>query len=404
MLYKYSASGTDQQLSEGTIEAVSEKMAEEALYRAGFKYVLNLEARIGPTPVHRLIPSLFGVKTQDIIDFSRQLASFLESGTTLHSGLKMLEEQAGKKSLKEVIGGIISGLEQGQSFSSSIKAYTEIFTYSYCQVIQSSEKTGELAKGLNQIADYMENRAAIADRVRRAMAYPIFVICLAIGVVVLLVTTVLPPILKLFDSFQADLPGITVFALNIISFLSSCKLQVLLASLIIAGIFVLLYKFPSGRYWIDFYVLKLPAIGQVLLEYNLGRICRTTSMLYKAGLTLPAIMEIVIRTTTGNSVVMNSLKQLNLKLMQGQGLARPMSEDSLFPPMMVRMVAVGEQTGTLDSGLDTLTAYFEGHAGKRIQALIGAIEPGLTVAIGLGIAFVLYSLIIPIYSIMGSMH
>jgi type IV pilus assembly protein PilC len=404
MIYKYQAYRSDQQVDEGTIEAVSEKVAEEALYQAGFKYVLELQAAASRTSFEQMIPSLFGVKIADVIDFSRQLAAFLESGSSLHTSLDLLSDQAARASLKNVIDGIIHRLEQGASFSQAVKEFPEVFPDSYWQVIQSCEKTGELNKGLLQIADYLENRAAINDKVKRALAYPLFVICLAIGVVVLLVTTVLPPILKLFDSFQTALPPITVFALSIINFFTSYKFQILIVLILLGAGLFLFSRLQEGRLALDRLLLKLPVLGIVIVQHNLGLFCRTASMLFTAGLPLPAIMDVALQTTGKNRVIFLTLNRLKDKLMQGEGLARPMAADSLFPRMMVRMIAVGEQTGTLDSALDTLANYYEKQTNKKIQSLIALIEPSLTIAIGIGIAFVMYSMIIPIYSIMGSMH
>jgi type IV pilus assembly protein PilC len=404
MIYRYQAYKPDQQVTEGTIEAVSEKVAEEALYQAGYKYVLNLESRSPRQSLSQLLPSFYGVKSADIIDFSRQLAAFLDSGSSLHTSLDLLYDQATRESFKSVIAGIIQKLEQGASFSQSIKEFPEVFPDSYWQVIQSSEKTGELGKGLVQIADYLENKAVISDKIKRALAYPIFVICLAIGVVVLLVTTVLPSILKLFDSFQTALPPVTLFALAIINFLTTFKFQIILVLVVLAALLTFLARLPKGRLALDRFMLGLPVLGTVISQHHLGLFCRTAAMLFKSGLPLPAIMDVAIRTTGKNRAVFISLNRLKEKLMQGEGLAKPMTADSFFPRMMVRMIAVGEQTGTLDSALDTLAEYYEKQTSKKIQSLISLIEPALTVAIGIGIAFIMYSMIIPIYGIMGHMH
>jgi type IV pilus assembly protein PilC len=404
MIYKYQASRSDQQVMEGTIEAASEKVAEEALYQAGFKYVLDLRAGQPGLNLQQMVPTLFGVKTADIIDFSRQLASFLESGSSLHTSLDLLYDQATRPSLKTVIGGIIRKLEQGASFSQAVKEYPDVFPDSYWQIIQSGEKTGELGKGLLQIAAYMENRAAINDQIKRSLAYPVFVICLAVGVVVLLVTTVLPSILKMFASFQTALPPATRLALAFINFFSAFKFQILIGLLLVAGVLVLISRVQAGRLALDRFMLKIPVVGTLIKQHNLAVFCRTASMLFQAGLPLPAIMDVAIQTTGRNRVILLTLNHLKEKLMQGEGLARPMAADSFFPRMMVRMIAVGEQTGTLDSALNTLADYFEKTTGKKIHSLIGLIEPALTIAIGIGIAFIMYSMIIPIYSIMGNMH
>ncbi len=391
-------------MSEGFIEAVSEKTAEEALYLAGYKYVLNLTAKPVHRSLHELIPSILGIKTPDIIDFSRQLAAFIESGSSLHTALELLEQQASKPAMKAMINTLLSRLEEGASFSQAVQSFPHIFPNSYWQVIQSCEKTGELEKGLLQIADYLEKRLIIADKIKRALAYPFFVICLAIGVVVLLVTTVFPSIIKLFASYQTALPGITLMSIAIINFLTAFKFQILIGTLVLACLLVGLNQLPAGRLAADRLMLKLPVLGPIITQHHLGLFCRTASMLLKAGLPLPTIMDVAVKTASGNVRVKGALNTLTDKLMQGEGMSAPMSKDKLFPAMMVRMIAVGEHTSTLDSALSTLADYYEEHSNKQIQSIIALIEPTLTVGIGIGIAFMMLSMIIPIYKIMGGMH
>jgi len=404
MIYKFDASKADRQVFSGTIEALSEKMAEEALYHAGYKYVLDLKPKRAPQSLAKSIPTLFGVKTVDIIEFSRQLAAFLDSGSSLRLGLELLRDQSDKAAMKEMITEIIENLEQGVSFSQAVKSLSRIFPFSYWQIVQSSEKAGDLSRGLRQIADYMEQRSQINNRIRGALTYPAFVIVLAIGVVILMVTTVLPPILKLFKSFNAELPPLTRFAIALIQIFTDYKFQILLAVVIlVAGIWVF-SRIPKGRLIMDGWILKIPVFGPIIIQNNLGHFCRTASMLMTAGLPLPAIMDISIKVVGRNRVILKSLTNLKTRLMQGEGLAVPISQDKLFPRMMARMIAVGEQTGTLDASLATLATYYEERANKKIQSLITLIEPVMTIAIGLGIAFIMISMIMPIYGILNKVH
>lgn len=399
MLYQYKAYKADRVVTSGTVEAVSEKMAEEILYQAGFKYVLNLKSQPAPKTISQLIPTLFGVKNRDIIDFSRQLASFLESGSSLMVALELLKDQDAKPALKTVIDTLISRLKQGVPFSQVIKENPEVFSFSYYQVISSCEKTGDMVKGLNQIADYMEQKAVTADKIKRALVYPIFTIGLAIVVVIFMVTTVLPPIIKLFESFDADLPPMTVFALGLIDFVMNNNILILIVLIaIVAGIWLLL-RFPAGKVLMDKWLLKVPVFGAITLQSSLGQFCRTASMLMTAGLSLPSIMDVSIKSTSRNLVIQKSFSKLRTRLMQGEGLTLPISQDKLFPPMMVKMISVGEKTGTLDNALETLARYYEDRANRRIQSLVAMIEPVMTVVIGLVVIFIMLSMILPIMTI-----
>jgi type IV pilus assembly protein PilC len=404
MLYKYFGYKPDNDVATGIIEADSDKIAEEALYNAGFKYVLKIQPITTHKNWRKYVPTLFGVKAQEIIDFSRQLAIFIDSGSSLRTALELLKDQASGTSMRDVLTGLIASLENGKSFSDALKEYPEIFPYSYLQIIQSTEKAGDIGQGLREIAKYMEKRLVINDQIKKALTYPVFVVVLGIGVVILLVSVVLPPILELFKNFQAQLPPVTVFAIALLNFFLNYKLKILFAALLLVAGGMFLSRLPWGRLLFDRIWLQMPVFGRILLEHNIGHFCQTASILLKAGLPLPTIMEVGINSLSKNRIIIRSFTTVKNKMMQGEGMARPMTADPLFPKMMVRMIKVGEQTGTLDSSLMTLADYYEDHTNKKIQSLIGMIEPALTVIMGIGIAFIMVSLVTPIYSILNSVH
>lgn len=404
MIYQYQAYRSDKQIALGTIEADSEKLAEEALYEAGFQYVLNLRARPARQGIRQLVPSLFGVKKQDIVDFSRQLASFLESGSSLIASLQLMEEQIGEAALKDIISDLIKELYSGKSFSQALGKHPDIFPTSFRHVVKTSEKTGDLAHGLKQVSEHLEKQLAIASSIRRALAYPLFIMLMALGVTILMITVIFPPLIQMFSSFDAELPGITLLVIGVVNFIDAFKIQILLLLILAAVLFWLYTRLPAGRRALDRFVLGLPLIGSVILQHNLGLFCRTGSMLLKSGLQLPDIMDIASQSTGTNSVFIEALKESKEKLMQGEGLSKPMAANPLFPRMMVKMIATAEQTGTLEQALTTLASHYERQSEQKIKSLIAWIEPVMTIIIGLVVAGMLFSIIIPIYSIMGKVH
>jgi type IV pilus assembly protein PilC len=225
---------------------------------------------------------------------------------------------------------------------------------------------------------------------------------MAIGVIALLVTVVLPPLIGLFNSLDAELPITTKILLSVTGFLIDYKLIILVVVLVIAAASVICLRLPGGRLAKDRFMLKVPMIGTIIVQHSMFYFCQTTSMMLQAGLQLPQIMEIV-NNTIGNQIVRDSFVTVREKLIQGQGLSQPMSQDSLFPDLMTKMIIVGETTGTMDSTLATLADYYEQRVDQKVNALIGMIEPVLTVVIGLMIAFLATSIVMPMYSIMGSM-
>jgi len=402
MTYEYSAY-TGDRIINGTIDAASENLAEEALYRAGYQFVISLK-KIRPSPsLEELIPSLYGIKSQDMVDFSRQLATLIESGIGLLSALHLLEGHALKPALKRIISGLIDELRAGISFSQAASKYPHAFSDTYCQLIKASEHTGNLGIGLKQIAGYMEKQLALKRRIIQALAYPTLVLVIATGVFALLITVALPPLVGLFDSLRAELPLSTRMVIAISDFLIDYNLYLLTGALLTIVSIIGVTRLPSGKLAVDRLMLKLPAVGVINIQRHMAQFCRTTSMLLGAGLRLPQIMDIATQTI-GNRVIRRALGKVREKLIQGQGLSQPMAEIDVFPPLMVEMAVVGENTGTLDSTLSTVADFYEERVDQQIQTLTSLIEPVLTVIIGLAVIFIALSMITPLYSILRSLQ
>lgn len=402
MAYQFKAYTLDKRIVKGTIDAASEIMAEEALYRAGYNRVLSLKETRPGLSLERLIPTFFGVKAQDVIDLSRQLATLIESGVTILTALQLLEEQSFRAAFRKVIAGLIAELRGGSSLSQALSKYPQVFSYTYCQVVRASEQAGNLEVGLRQIAGYMEKQATTKKKIRSALAYPIMVLLMAIGVFVLLITVALPPLVGLFTALGTELPWMTRLLIAIAGFLINYKFYLLVGVSIVVVSIIGYLRLPAGKLTMDRLMLKLPLIGPINIQRNVCHFCRTASMLLKAGLLLPQTMNIVIQTV-GNRIIRQVLREVREKLVQGQGLSQPMATIDLFPRLLVEMVSVGEKTGNLDSTLATLGDYYEQRVDQRVNSLISMIGPALTVGVGLVVAFIALSMITPLYSILGSM-
>jgi type IV pilus assembly protein PilC len=403
MTYKYAAYTPDRKIVHGTLDVASESLAEGALYRAGYEHILSLKEVTPSFSLQRLVPSLFGVKTQEVIDFANQMATLVESGITILMSLELLAGQTSKKALITIIKRLAGEIQEGGSLSQALGHYPKVFADTYRQVIKASEQTGRLEIGLRHAASYTEKQATANQKIKRAMVYPIFVLLMAVGVSVLLITVALPPLIDLFKSLGAELPWTTKWLIGITGFLLDNKLAVLVGIVIIIMSIILLFRLNSVKIARDYYILKIPVIGTIALERSMQHFCQTTSMLLKAGLRLPQIMEIVIQANR-NRTIRGALYQVRDRLVQGEGFSQPMSEAGLFPPLLVEMMAVGEKTGAMDSTLATLADFYEKKVDRSVDMLITMIEPILTVMVGLVVVFIALSVITPLYSILRSMH
>ena len=403
MAYRYSAYTIDKRIVQGTIDATSERMAEDALYRAGYHRVLKLR-EISPGPaLSRWLPSLFGVKTQDVIDFSRQLASLMESGIPILTALRLLEEQVPGAALRKIIAGLAREIQGGSSFSQALARYPEAFSGTFCQAIKASELAGNLELALRRAANYLEKETIAIKKVKRALVYPAMLLVMAFGVFIVLTTVALPPLVRLFTSMGGELPWTTRSLLFMGGLFFNNKFYILgvLAALIIL---ILGYiRLPAGKMMLDRLTLKIPVIGSITVERHMYRFCQTTSMLLKSGLTLPPIMNIATMTM-GNLIIRQALGEVREKMIQGQGLSHTMSKIAIFPQLLVEMATVGETTGNLDTTMATMADLYEQRVEQRVQALISMIEPVLTVVVGLVVAFIAVSMITPLYSILKTMR
>jgi type IV pilus assembly protein PilC len=402
VIYAYTAYTADGKTVKGTIDGTSEGMAEDALYQAGYQRILSLTEVHPKTSIREMMPSFFGVKSGDVIDFSRELATLIESGVNILNALQLLQDQATNSTFKKVIGELINELRGGSSFSVAISKHPQVFSRTYCQVMKASERSGSLETGLRHIAEYIDKQVAAKKKIQGALAYPILLGIMGIGVSVILLTVALPPLVDMFTTLNATLPIQTRILIGVSNFLMDYKIHLLIGLVVLVGLIIACLKFPEGKLAFDKLLLRMPVIGPIVLQRNMYHFCHTTAMLLKAGLHLPEIMDIVV-PSVGNRVVHQALAELREKLVQGQGLSSPMAEIGLFPSLMVEMMAVGEKTGDLETMVANIADRYEYAVDQRIASLVKMIEPAMTLLSGLMVGFVALSFIGPLYSIVGAM-
>ncbi|MBU0704952.1 MAG: type II secretion system F family protein [Chloroflexi bacterium] len=398
MNYRYLAFDREGRRVEGRIEVPNEAAAEEALWGQGLT-VAQLNPARRRLALHTLLPTFFGVKRRDLIVFSQQLATLLTSGISILPALQMLAGQSARQALREVLREVITGLEQGQYLSAALSAHPLVFPDLYTRTVTVGERTGNLEDVLRQLATYMEKEQALARKLTGALAYPIFVLAVAVGVVVMMLTVAFPPMVDLFESFGAELPWPTRAVITASRFTTAYGVYVLIGGLILAGVSAWWGTQPAGRRMRDVALLRVPIVGLVILQGQLARFARTSSVLVRAGLPLSEVMELAVHTTR-NVIVAAALERARVALLTGQGLSTPLAAERLFPPLLAQMVHVGEETGTLEENLATLASFYEEEVDRSTQLLASLVEPVLTIFIGGLVGFVAISMVMPMYSIM----
>lgn len=399
MPYKYVAYTTaDKRVVEGTIDVSTEELAKERLRQLGLS-IVRLKATRPRFSIRQSMPTLFGVKARDVAAFSRQLATLVERGITAFSALQILKDQIRNPAFREVVTSMIQDLEQGSSFADAISRHPEAFPSIYSRMVRVGESTGNLEVVLRQVADYIEKEKAAVKRVRKAMVYPALVLSLACGVVAIMVTVTLPPLLDMFNEFEAELPLPTKLLMAIVGFVTGYWfyiLPVIIGTVVLAVWYV---KTPDGREMFDRLLLRIPIVGMIIAQREMARFSRTMAISLDAGLPMFETMDLIIQTAR-NSVIRSALQDMRTQMVEGRGLFQSMASNELFPALLVQMVKVGEQVGTLSKDLTTVADMYEEDVDDRVDTLLSLMQPALLLGVGLIVAFIAVSVILPMYSIM----
>lgn len=397
MDYSYIAYTEDRRLVKGKLSATSEEAAASLLSYGGYQ-VVSLKSVTPFLNMGKLGARFSRIKPREIIMFSRQLALLLESGTDIVSSLELLQSQVTNRTLKRVLGEVAADIRGGSSLSVALSKHPRAFSEVYYRAIAAGEQGGNLEIVLRQMADHIERAATTEKKIKNALTYPIMVTIVAILVVGVLVTFVLPAFTSLYTAFEAELPLPTRMLISVSDFFSNYGLYILLGIVVVAGLGFAYVKTPAGKYQWHKLSFRLPVVGRIVLLSELSRCCRTMSLLFRVGLPLPEIMALAIHGTN-NKAMTETLTGVQQELIRGEGLSRPMAKRQLFLPLMVQMVGVGEETGNLDNTLATVAQSYEIEADDRTSSAVALIQPITIIIIGLVIGFIALSLVSAMYSI-----
>lgn len=400
MEYSYTAYRENGALIKGRIKAAGVEQAENALTIGGYR-VIKLKP-YKPLFKMSLTPGKSKVKTEDVVSFSRQLALLIDSGVNIATALELLRDQTVSRALSQAISEVLSDIRGGKSLAEAFAQHPNAFPVMYTRAVAAGERGGSLPLVLRQMAEYLEKGVITGKKVRSALTYPVITLALAVAVVILLLTFVLPTFTGLYSSFGADLPWAARLLQSLGNWFGSYGLY-LLGGLVVLGVGLYFYfRTPSGRYLRDRITLRIPVIGKIALLNELARACRTIALLFQVGIPLPEIMTLAAGGAD-NRLVTEALTEVHYGLLRGEGLSQPMMQNPLFLPLMVQMAGVGEETGKLDDTLSTAAVSFEFEADERTSNAVGLIQPAMTIIIGLVVGFLAITMFSMLYSLTGSL-
>lgn len=343
--------------------------------------------------------SLFNhVSLKEKVFLSRQLATMLGAGLAIDQSFKVMAIQTKNQYLKKVSNQVIADLEQGHSLSSALARFPKVYDPVFIAVIRSGESTGQLDKVLLQLADRLEMDQDFESKIRTAMFYPAFVLFAMVAIIVIMMIYVVPQLKTVFTGINAELPWTTLAVVALSDFTVKYWWVELIGAIIIGFILFVFFRTENGGSLWDRIKIRIPIFKELFVEIYMARFCRTMSMLIKAGLPIMETLAISADVVQ-NRVYTRSFQIIAAQVERGIPMSVPMQRDKNFPVIVSQMVMVGEQTGKLETVLSKMADYYESETNSMIKGMAGLIEPIVIVVIGIGVGFLVYAIISPIYSI-----
>jgi len=334
----------------------------------------------------------------ELMHFSRQLSAFVRAGIPLIEALEVIEEEADDKTLRMVLQGVRESLITGDTFSEALRPYETLFPKFYVDMVRAAELTGSLDDVLSELSGYIKRDLEARNKIKSALVYPLVILVMAIGTVIVLSTFVLPRFKTFFQGFHATLPLPTRMLISFTDFVSNDWIYIIGVLVLLVAVPMALVRTRRGRRAKDRLVLRLPIMGEVVLFAIVERFCRLLATMMQAGVPLPEAMG-VLGDATKNVVFQEGLADVHSAMMRGEGLARPMSDTKLFPGAVIQMIKVGENTGTLNEQLGVGSDYYGEELEYKIQRLTALFEPAVIIFMGLAVGFVAVALISAMYGI-----
>jgi type IV pilus assembly protein PilC len=324
----------------------------------------------------------------------------INAGLSLVRALDILAEQTEDKLLKAAITEVKKDVEGGKSLSAALSKHRHIFSDLYISMVKAGEIGGMLDEVLDRLANFMEKDFQLKKKVQSAMTYPAMILVLAIGIVIFLVTYILPTFVNLFKEMEVNLPLLTQVLITVVEALKNPVIVVgLIVLLIFGGIGLsVYYQTPVGRKQIDLIKLNIPVFGLLNKKVAVSRFARTLGTLLSSGVSLMASLEIVSQVS-GNAVIASAIDSVRSRLREGENLSGPLSETGIFPPMVTQMIAVGEETGNLDTMLNKIADFYDTEVEYTLSSLTSLIEPIMIVGMGGIVGFIVLAVFMPLYQL-----
>jgi type IV pilus assembly protein PilC len=393
--YDYIIKTKKGKVRQGKIKAPSAAVVGEVLEKKGY---LVVEVKEEKKSFGFNIPFIGGIRLKDKTIFIRQLATMLDAGISIDEALEVIISQTRNSRLIVVLKGIKKRVEGGSSLSKALAEYPSVFDEVFVVVISAGEESGNLPKIIGQLAEEMEKEEDFSAKFRAAMIYPVFILIVLVAVIGIMMVFVIPQLKDMFESSEMTLPWTTKILLGVSGFVAGYWWAILLA---VIGIVVLLryyFKTTNGQYLWSRTKLKIPVFNSLIENGSMVRFCRLISLLLGTG--IPILRAIKLAgNSVDNLIYRDALKKAAEEVERGIPFSVPLEKSGVFPTIVPQMIRVGEQAGKVSEILNKLALYYQEESDSQIKSISSLVEPVVIIILGLGVGFVVFSIIIPIYQI-----
>jgi len=357
----------------------------------------------GAMNINIRIPGLGGgVKPKVLTTFTRQLATLVDAGLPLLRGLRVLEKQERNANLKKILAELATSIEGGSTFSEALAQHPKVFNKLFVNMVKAGELGGVLEVVLKRLAEFSEKAQKIKGKVKAAMFYPVAVMVVAVGIMILLMTFVVPKFRDVFAGMNITMPKFTLLVLWLSQTIKDNILATMGACAVVVVMFLLFIKTKFGcRVW-DQFKLKAPPVGQVVTKVSISRFCRTLGTLVSSGVPILQALTIV-RETAGNVIISNAVSKVHESVKEGETITAPLEASRVFPPIVVSMVDVGEQTGALPEMLLKIADNYDEEVDNAVSAMTSLLEPIMIVFLAVIVGSIVIAMFLPLIAMISNM-
>ena len=396
--FHYKARDQEGIVSEGTIESENKEYVIRRLKEQGY-YISNIEEVEERTGISLDLSFLKGVGLKDLVLFSRQFATMIKSGVSLVRTLTILAQQVSNSKLKEAIQDIQSEVESGSSLSEAMAEQDDVFPQLFISMVAAGETGGVLDEVLEEMADHFERENQLKQQVTSALAYPSVITVVAVVVVFFLIAVVLPNFVGIFSGLGTQLPLPTRLLLKVSNFLSNYWYLLIAAIAAVIAVIYFYYQTDNGKRQIDWLLLKVPLVGDLITKVSVVRFSSTLAILLASGVSILEGLE-VVSNIISNQIIADRVLEAKSSVRDGNSFTAPLQRNNIFPPLVIQMVKVGEETGNVEEMLEKISDFYDQEVEYKVEGMVSLIEPVLILGLGLVVGSIVAAVMLPMFSMM----